>query len=241
MRFAKVAILQPELRRRECSSRTSFCTGSSLRTTFRSALCVLLFDLEMRFYSGAPGVHFTYSFEQKHNFTAAATEMRFPYYFLYRRCKCRAEAAGACFALCTARHSHGPTARGLRHARSPHRVRRAQDTFARRYSESASTHTMSAEGSPRSRHMRTAPQRESRSSRFVCTAPSESASTRTISAESWPSSRHICAAQPLASAHDILSTSRKTHAVSQKAALAMESSRHTRIEDRHGATARAQF
>ena len=57
-------------------------------------------------------------------------------------------------------NSHGATARALRHARSPQRVHRAQDKFARRHSESASTRTISAEGSPRSRQMRTAPQRE---------------------------------------------------------------------------------
>ena len=57
-------------------------------------------------------------------------------------------------------HSHGATARALRHAQSPQRVRRAQDTFARRHSESASTRTISAEGSPSSRQVRTAPQRE---------------------------------------------------------------------------------
>ena len=43
-------------------------------------------------------------------------------------------------------NSHGATARALRHARSPQRVRRAQDKFARRHSESASTRTISAEG-----------------------------------------------------------------------------------------------
>ena len=57
-------------------------------------------------------------------------------------------------------NSHGTTARALRHAQSPQRVRRAQDTFARRHSESASTRTISTEGSPSSRHIRTAPQRE---------------------------------------------------------------------------------
>ena len=39
-------------------------------------------------------------------------------------------------------------------------TRRAQETFARRHSESASTRAISAEGSPSSRHIRTAPQRE---------------------------------------------------------------------------------
>ena len=57
-------------------------------------------------------------------------------------------------------NSHGATARALRHAGSPQRVRRDQDRFARRHSESASTRTISAEGSPRSRQIRTAPQRE---------------------------------------------------------------------------------
>ena len=47
-----------------------------------------------------------------------------------------------------------------RHAQSPQRVRRAQDKFARRHSASASTRTMSAEGAPSSRHIRTAPQQE---------------------------------------------------------------------------------
>ena len=42
--------------------------------------------------------------------------------------------------------SHGTTARAIRHARSPQRVRRGQDKFARRHSESASTRTISAEG-----------------------------------------------------------------------------------------------
>ena len=73
-------------------------------------------------------------------------------------------------------NSHGATARALRHARSPQRVRQGQDKFARRHSESASTRTISAEGSPRSRQIRTAPQ---------------SASTRTISAEGSPRSRQI--------------------------------------------------
>ena len=74
-------------------------------------------------------------------------------------------------------NSHGATARALRHARSPQRVHRAQDKFARRHSESASTRTISADGSPRSRQIRTAPQRErfdaegSSGSRQIRTAP----------------------------------------------------------------------
>ena len=55
------------------------------------------------------------------------------------------------------KHLHGATARALRRAESPQRVRRAQDTFAR---DSASTRTISAEVSPSSRHICTAPQRE---------------------------------------------------------------------------------
>ena len=57
-------------------------------------------------------------------------------------------------------NSHGAAARALRHARSPQRVRRAQDKFARRHSESASTRTVPAEDSSGSRQVRTAPQRE---------------------------------------------------------------------------------
>ena len=56
--------------------------------------------------------------------------------------------------------SRGTTARAIRHARSPQRVHRAQDRFARDHNESASTRTISAQGSPRSRQIRTAPQRE---------------------------------------------------------------------------------
>ena len=87
--------------------------------------------------------------------------------FVRKRCDCIAEAAGA-------RTSHGEAARVLRHARSPQRVRRAQDTFARRHSES----TISAEGSPSSRHIRLAPQQERfntdyLSSRHIRTAPQQ--------------------------------------------------------------------
>ena len=56
--------------------------------------------------------------------------------------------------------SHGTTARAIRHARSPQRVRQGQDRFARDQSESDPTRTISAEGSPRSRQIRTGPQRE---------------------------------------------------------------------------------
>ena len=84
-------------------------------------------------------------------------------------------------------NSHGATARAFRHARSPQRVRRA-----RRHSESASTRTISAEGSPSSRQICTPPKRERldthdlRRSKFAW-RHSESASTRTISAEGYVS------------------------------------------------------
>ena len=60
----------------------------------------------------------------------------------------------------TKTNSHGATARALRRAGSPQRVRQGQDKFARRHSESASTRRISAEGSPRPRQIRAAPQRE---------------------------------------------------------------------------------
>ena len=53
----------------------------------------------------------------------------------------------------------------LRRARSLQRVRCGQDKLARRHGESASTRTISAEGSLRSRQIRTAPQRERSSQR----------------------------------------------------------------------------
>ena len=61
-------------------------------------------------------------------------------------------------------NSHGATARALRHARSPQRVRRPVCKFARRHSESAPTRTIPAEGSSASVQIRTAPQRERSSS-----------------------------------------------------------------------------
>ena len=64
-------------------------------------------------------------------------------------------------------HSHGATARALERAPSPQRVRRDQDTFARRCSEGASTRSRT--GFPSSRHIRTAPQRERLGTRNVKT------------------------------------------------------------------------
>ena len=105
-------------------------------------------------------------------------------------------------------NSHGATARALRHARSPQRVRRAQATLARRHSESASTRTISAEGSPSSRQVRMAPQRErvgthnlrrgfaefaeSKSSSHGATV--SGASTRRISTEGLARARQTCTA-----------------------------------------------
>ena len=56
--------------------------------------------------------------------------------------------------------SHGTTARALRHARSPQRVHRRAEGFARHHSESAPTRPIPVEGSSASSRIRTAPQRE---------------------------------------------------------------------------------
>ena len=55
---------------------------------------------------------------------------------------------------------HGTTARAIRHARSPQKVRRRAQGFARHHSESDPTRPIPAEGSPASSRIRTAPQRE---------------------------------------------------------------------------------
>ena len=55
---------------------------------------------------------------------------------------------------------HGTTARAIRHARSPQRVRRRAQGWARHHSESDPTRPIPAEGSPASSRMGTAPQRE---------------------------------------------------------------------------------
>ena len=56
--------------------------------------------------------------------------------------------------------SHGTTARAIRHARSPQRVHRRAQGWARHHSESAPTRPIPAEGSSASSRIRTAPQRE---------------------------------------------------------------------------------
>ena len=55
---------------------------------------------------------------------------------------------------------HGTTARAIRHARSPQRVRRRAQGWARHHSESDPTRPIPAEGSPASSRMGRAPQRE---------------------------------------------------------------------------------
>ena len=55
---------------------------------------------------------------------------------------------------------HGTTARALRHARSPQKVHRRAQGWARHHSESAPTRPIPAEGSSASSRMGTAPQRE---------------------------------------------------------------------------------
>ena len=55
---------------------------------------------------------------------------------------------------------HGTTAKAIRHARSPQRVRRRAQGWARHHSESDPTRPIPAEGSPTSSRMGTAPQRE---------------------------------------------------------------------------------
>ena len=90
-------------------------------------------------------------------------------------------------------NSHGATARALRHARSPQRVHRAQDKFARRHSESASTRTISAlktNSHGATGHARS-PQRVHRAQDKFARRHSESASTRTIPAEGSSGSRQI--------------------------------------------------
>ena len=102
-------------------------------------------------------------------------------------------------------NSHGAPARALRRARSPQRVRRGQDKFARRHSESASTRTISAQRPPRLRQTRTAPQQERFDTHnlrrgFAEVKPNSNGATaralRHVSAEGSPRSRQIRTAPP---------------------------------------------
>ena len=66
---------------------------------------------------------------------------------------------------------HGTTARAIRHARSPQRVRRRAQGWARHHSESAPTHPIPAEGSPASDPTRPIPAEGSPASSRIRTAP----------------------------------------------------------------------
>ena len=188
--YLKVAIFQPELQ--EHAPRTTFVLKSC---DFQAGAAADQGGIEpgtagLRKQARAPRDNFQKPSREQENRTAPQRE-RFDTHDLRR----------GFIGLKT--NAHGATARAIRHAGSPQRVRQGQDKFARRHSESASTRTISAEGSPRSRQIRTAPQRE----RFATHAGSpqrvrqgqdkfarrhsESASTRTISAEGSPRSRQI--------------------------------------------------
>ena len=146
-------------------------------------------------------------------------------------------------------HSHGAAARVLRLARSPHRVRRAQDKFARRRSESASTRAISANGLASSRHVGTVPQdtlhgataRVRRTQDTFAWRFSQSASTRTISAEGCSELKiHLHDATVRALGSPSSKRHEKRTAVSQNAALAMEICVNTQIRRsarRHGESA----
>ena len=199
--YLKVAIFQPELQ--EHAPRTTFVLKSC---DFQAGAAADQGGIEpgtagLRKQARAPRDNFRKPFREQENRTAPQRE-RFDTHDL-RRGFIRLKT-----------DAHGATARAIRHARSPQRVHRAQDKFARRHSESASTRRISAEGSPRSRQIRTAPQRErfdthdlrktnshgatARALRHARSPQdkfarrhSESASTRTISAEGSPRSRQI--------------------------------------------------
>ena len=161
--YLKVAIFQPELQ--EHAPRTTFVLKSC---DFQAGAAADQGGIEpgtagLRKQARAPRDNFQKPFREQENRTAPQRE-RFDTHDLRRG-----------FAA-TKTDAHGATARAIRHARSPQRVHRAQDKFARRHSESASTRTISAEGSPRSRQIR---------------RHSESASTRTIPAEGSSGSRQI--------------------------------------------------
>ena len=141
--YLKAAIFQPELQ--EHAPRTTFVLKSC---DFQAGAAADQGGIEpgtagLRKQARAPRDNFQKPFREQENRTAPQRE-RFDTHDL-RRLKT---------------NSHGATARAIRHARSPKRVRQGQDKFARRHSESASTRRISAEGSPRSRQIRTASQRE---------------------------------------------------------------------------------
>ena len=145
--YLKVAIFQPELQ--EHAPRTTFVLKSC---DFQAGAAADQGGIEpgtagLRKQARTPRDNFQKPFREQENRTAPQRE-RFDTHDLRR----------GFIGLKT--DAHGATARAIRHARSPQRVHRAQDKFARRHGESASTRRISAEGSPRSRQIRTAPQRE---------------------------------------------------------------------------------
>ena len=145
--YLKVAIFQPELQ--EHAPRTTFVLKSC---DFQAGAAADQGGIEpgtagLRKQARTPRDNFQKPFREQENRTAPQ-----------RECFDTHDLRRGFAALKT--NSHGATARALRHAESPQRVRQGQDKFARRHSESASTRTISAEGSPRSRQIRTAPQRE---------------------------------------------------------------------------------
>ena len=145
--YLEVAIFQPELR--EHAPRTTFVlTGCDVRAGAAADQGVIEpATAGLRKQARKPRDNFQKPFCEQEIRTAPQRE-RFDTHDLRRG-----------FAAVKT-NSHRTTARAIRHARSPQRVRRGQDKFARRHGESASTRTISAEGSPRSRQMRTGPQRE---------------------------------------------------------------------------------
>ena len=187
--YLKVAIFQPELQ--EHAPRTTFVLKSC---DFQAGAAADQGGIEpgtagLRKQASTPRDNFQKPFREQENRTAPQRERSDAH-----------DPRRGFIGLKT--NSHGATARALRHAGSPQRVRQGQDKFARRHSESASTRTISAEGSPRSRQIRTAPQRERSDTHdarrgFIglktnfARRHSESASTRTISAEGSPRSRQI--------------------------------------------------
>ena len=184
--YLKVAIFQPELQH---APRTTFVLKSC---DFQAGAAADQGGIEpgtagLRKQARTPRDNFQKPFREQENRTAPQRE-RFDTHDLRR----------GFIGLKT--DAHGATARAIRHARSPQRVHRAQDKFARRHSESASTRRISAEGSPRSRQIRTAPQRERfdtspqrvrRAQDNFARRHSESASTRTVPAEGSSGSRQI--------------------------------------------------
>ena len=174
--YLKLAICQPELRER--ASHTTFCTYN-LRMSCRScgsALRVLTRDRESR-----PANHETTS---KHRFASkenrkierAASTRRIFAEASPRARRTRMAPQRERFDTQDLRRGFAElktnSARVLQHAGSPQGVRREQDKFARRNSESVLTRRISAEGSPSSRQIRVAISTEgSPRARQIRTAP----------------------------------------------------------------------